>query len=214
MAKIPYKLIFRIARLICWLGSHIKWEGWLHPFWVTFNPQTFRLKARHYRQVVKLLQPGDILVRRYEGYLNTMLIPGWWNHTGLYVGDYNGKHEQVIHALAEGVRADDLIDFMRTDHMIALRLIEKNDHWKTYALKTAAELDGKPYDFVFDFDDDTHYCCTELIAKCYAGVMKGKRRWGRNTVTADDIMAYTELPLGTDLLYAVWDSRTAKEAAR
>lgn len=193
MTKLRYKIQKALFRFI----GDIKWHGLLHPFWFTINAKTFQLKGKHYRELEKLIQPGDIVIRRFEGYVDKWLIPGWFNHVGIYVGEIGDKNHKVIHAISDGVVVDDLIDFMRTDHMIVLRAPKGNQE---EAIKLAKAAVGSEYDFAFNFTDTVRFSCTELVSHCYPGRIAGKRRFGRITVVADDIVE-------TSILETVWDSR-------
>lgn len=189
--------LFKLQKYIFRFIGDIKWAGWAHPFWITINATTFHLKGKHYRELEKLIRPGDILIRRFEGYLDRFLIPGYWNHAGIYIGKIDEQDHQVIHAISDGVVVDDLIDFMRTDHLIVLR----SEDWRSRdAIKRAKAAIGSDYDFAFNFNETLRFSCTELIDHCFPEVIKGKKRFGRYTVVADDIV-------NTPQLEVVWDSR-------
>jgi hypothetical protein len=176
--------------------------------WLTINAQTFRLKGKHYREVEQLIRPGDVLVRRFEGYVDKWLIPGWWNHAGIYIGKLDNKNHQVVHAISDGVVVDDLIDFMRTDHVVVLRAPDKD---RDRALKLAPKTIGSEYDFAFEFNDSLRFSCTELISHCYNRApwcksifsIIGKKRFGRYTVVADDIVNASHLKV-------IWSSTGLK----
>lgn len=103
----------------------------------------------------------------------------------------------MVHAISDGVVVDDLIDFMRTDHMIVLR----TEDWRQRdAIKRAKNAVGSDYDFAFNFNETLRFSCTELISHCFPEVIKGKKRFGRHTVVADDIV-------NTKSLTTIWDSR-------
>lgn len=191
------KFVYKIQKVIFRFIGDIKWHGLLHPFWFTINAKTFHLKGSHYRKVEQLIQPGDIIIRRFEGYLDKFLIPGWFNHAGIYVGDIDGKPRRVVHAVSEGVVVGDLIDFMRTDHMIVLRAQEG---LQDEAINRARVAIGQEYDFAFDFKNTLRFSCTELIDHCYPGRIIGKKRLGRKTIVADDIV-------NTSSFDVIWDSR-------
>lgn len=202
MTKFRYKIQKALFRFI----GDLKWHGLFHPFWFTINAKTFRLKGKHYRKVEQLIQPGDIILRRFEGYVDKWLIPGWFNHAGIYIDKVEDKDHQVIHAISDGVVVDDLIDFVRTDHLIVLRAPED---YRERAIRCAKDAIGKDYDFAFDFNNSLRFSCTELIYSCYnlthrAGrgkhLIKGKTRFGRYTIVADDIV-------NTPALKVIWDSR-------
>jgi len=201
---------FKLKKWIFRFIGDIKWAGILHPFWFIINATTFRLKGRHYRDLEEVIEPGDILIRRFEGYVDKFLIPGWWNHAGLYVGELDGGNHKVVHAVSEGVIVEDLIDFMRTDHLIVLRpprpqcgdLAQDQQTWldRETAIERAKAAVGSDYDFAFDFKETLRFSCTELISHCYEGLISGKKRFGRITVVADDIVQ-------TPNMHVVWDSR-------
>ena len=62
------------------------------------NPRGYRISGMDLRQLLGLLEPGDILLRGYEGYVDGEFIrrsslsaqnefkPGWFTHVALYVG--------------------------------------------------------------------------------------------------------------------------------
>lgn len=198
MTKFRYKIQ---KALFTFIGD-IKWHGLSRPFWLTINAQSFRLKGKHYREVEQLILPGDILLRRFEGYVDKVLIPGWFNHAGIYIGKIDNENHKVIHAISDGVVVDDLIDFMRTDHIIVLRAPEGQQE---EAIKRAKAAIGSDYDFAFDFKETLRFSCTELIGHCFPGIIQGKKRFGRMTVVADDIVNAC-----IDHLRVVWASENIK----
>ncbi len=182
MTKLRYKVQKSVFRFI----GDMKWHGILHPFWITINAKTFQLKGTHYRELEKLIHPGDIIIRRFDGYVDAFLLPGFWNHAGIYVGQNGNTSHQVIHAISDGVVACDLIDFMRTDHMIVLRppsdMVEE-------AISRAMGIVGEEYDFEFDFKGHSKFSCTEVIDFCYPHLIQLRKRFGKMTIVADDIVA-------------------------
>lgn len=189
-------MLFRLQKAIFRFLGDIKWAGILHPFWFIINAVSFRLKGKHYRYLEPLMKPGDIIIRRFEGYVDKWFIPGWWNHAGIFVGGGYGDHD-IIHATSDGVIREDLIDFMRTDHMIVLRAPEE---YRAQAVELAEKAEGAEYDFAFDFTDSIRFSCTELISYCYPSLITGSKHFGRETVVADDIV-------NSNRLEVVWDSR-------
>lgn len=195
---ILYKIQSKVFKFI----GDIKCSGWKRPFWFTVNAGGYRLKGEHYRRLQELLQPGDILIRRFEGYIDKWFIPGYWNHAGMYVGSH-----QVVHAISEGVIQEDILNFMRTDEMCVLRV---NKSLTTGGLNSVSEaiakamnIVGAPYDFGFDFEESDRFSCTELIAHCYPELIKPAKRWsslGKAVIVADDIVNCEKLQI-------VWDSR-------
>lgn len=99
------------------------------PLWFVLNPAPFKVKARHIRRALDVLQPGDIIVRAYDTYLLSLFIPGRFSHSAVYVGKRTGygDAELVIHALGTGVQRQDVIDFlMACDAFAILRPADKS----------------------------------------------------------------------------------------
>lgn len=111
------------------------------PFFLIYDPGSYRVKGEDIRDVIQLARPGDILLRGYYNYLDGYFIPGYFSHVGLYLGEiteadktylptpagekYFRTGEQIVaHAMAEGVFMEDLINFCRCDVMAILRFPE------------------------------------------------------------------------------------------
>ena len=124
-----------IDRLITILGD-LKVFPW--PMFLIYDPGGYQLKGPAMREVMRRVQPGDILLRGYRHYLDSYFIPGYFNHAGLYLGwvgerdverveldggrkRFRAGEQMVIHALAEGVVMEDLLNFCRCDYMAILR---------------------------------------------------------------------------------------------
>ena len=124
-------------RLLTILGD-IKVFGF--PFFLVYDPGSYRVGGRDMRQLIDLVRPGDVLVRGYTSYLDGRFIPGYFSHAGLYLGPvteadaalaperHRGRVEpgaqMVIHAVAEGVGLVDVLDFARCDRLAVLRFPE------------------------------------------------------------------------------------------
>jgi len=118
----------------------IKVSKW--PFFMVYRPRSFAIKGSHTRQVMRLVKPGDILVRSFNGYVNNYLIPGTFHHVGFYLSDVTENHlkqlggvenptqfktgrQMVIHAIGEKIYLEDLIDFCRCDGLAIMRFPSK-----------------------------------------------------------------------------------------
>lgn len=141
------------------IDAFVRFFGDLKLFWVppviVWDPSSYRVKGKDTREVMGLIEPGDILVRRYVRYVDGWVIPGYFSHAGLYLGEVEESDralctelvrsrarfreksrrtprtpdeqfatgsQMVVHALAEGVLVEDLINFCRCDGMAILRL--------------------------------------------------------------------------------------------
>ena len=194
-------LIYKIQTAILRVIGDIQYYGWKHPFWFAFKPAGYKLKGEDYRIVKNIIQPGDILLQRWEGWIDKWFIPGFWNHAGIYVG---GHKEQVVHAVSEGVLIEDLINFMRTDHLIILRAKKEN---VDKALEKVWNIIGSEYDFSFDFTNSRRFSCTEVIDYCFPEILERKSYFGRQTITPDSIAENAEL-------VKIWDSREVVKTCR
>ncbi len=134
----------------------LTWFGDLKFFWtppvVVYDPSAYQVRGEDVREVINLIQPGDILLRSYEKYVDGWFIPGEFSHVGFFYGatsEANRRHagtmiddnpeklqrvqrdefkigeQMVIHAMADGVFMEDVINFCRCDKMVILRLPEK-----------------------------------------------------------------------------------------
>lgn len=52
-----------------------------------YDPGSYKVGADETRALETLLQPGDLLLRGYDCYLDGMVIPGFYSHAGLYLGE-------------------------------------------------------------------------------------------------------------------------------
>lgn len=188
------------------------------PFFILYDPGSYKVKGAEVRKVLDSVKAGDILIRGYTNYLDGLFIPGFFSHAGLYLGDttnsqlfmadiiankfYSGK-QAVIHSMAEGVFMEDLISFCKCDYLIILRrnqIIEPHvDIELTHkeVFERAVKNLGKAYDFKFDFSNIGNLSCTELVFNCCETIfplygVKLKPRWimlrKRNVLIPDDFV--------------------------
>lgn len=110
------------------------------PFWIVYDPGSYRVKGPECRKISNILEPGDILLRRYDGYLDSRFIPGVFSHAALYLGNVDETDHasvpeqgivsrcfetgpcQVAHSTAEGVHLEDILTFCRCDDIAVIRL--------------------------------------------------------------------------------------------
>lgn len=134
-----------------------------YPFFLVYHPTSFRIKGTHTREIMNIIEPGDIVMRGYVNYLDGYFIPkgeSGCSHSGLYVGD-----NTVVHSIAEGLSEIDIIDFCRTDRLIVLRAPEEHRAWAVKHAKKCADA-NIPYDFDFEPEPGKYYC-HEFTASCY-----------------------------------------------
>jgi uncharacterized protein YycO len=155
------------------------------PFWCIYKPLIHKVKGHEVREVLKVLEPGDILLRRYDGYLNTFFTPGFWGHAALYAGK-----DEIIHAIGKGVITEDILDFCRTDSIAVLRLknIKKDEIDKAINIAGKYAKECCEYDYRFE-DGNGKVYCSELINECYNNCLKKdySMHLGNNVLTPDGI---------------------------
>lgn len=136
--------------------SFLTWFGDLY-----FATEPPLIKAEEIRMADALLQPGDVICRGYNYYLDSHFIPGDYSHSGLVVDQSN-----MIHAVAEGVSKIDIIDFIKdVDRFIVLRPNLSQSELADVLDRAFEHLEHKrPYDFTFK--DPNNFYCHEFTQDC------------------------------------------------
>lgn len=153
-------MFYKLKRFILTIFGDIKVFKW--PLFLLYHPTSFRIKGFHTRNIMSVIQPGDIIMRSYINYLDGYFIPkgeSKCSHSGLYIG--NGK---IVHAIAEGTLLDDIIDFCRSDRIVVLRPI----YGQQWAIEHAKKCADKNIEYDFDFrSGNGKYYCHEFTASCF-----------------------------------------------
>lgn len=167
-------------------SSVINWFGdiqiFKYPFFILFGSTSYKIKGTHQREILDLIKPGDVLLRRYDHYLSGLMIPGYFTHAALYVGD-----NQVIHLLGDGIYKEDILTFLRCDNITLLRF--KDQSMVSSAITKAYEqlALGIEYDYDFDMDKPDKFYCTEFIDYCYDYPMRPNI--DHDYILPDDLLA-------------------------
>lgn len=151
------KLIYKIWSKFLIIFGELKIVKWFP--WIQYDPIEYKMSADKIRRVLSLVKPGDVLLRRYDGYVDNVFIDGKYSHAGIYVGN-----DMIIHAVNPTVSEIDVIDFCRCDNICILRPTSGQTHAMSVARKYLA--DCVTYDFNYQPTDEAIYCF-ELCAKCY-----------------------------------------------
>ena len=171
-------------------------HGFSNPLWISYKPKQHKFQGADYKRAIKDIrdgwwEPGDILLRTFDGYLSSRLIPGSFKHGGIYLGN-----EQVVHSIAEGVLVESIYDFMRTDHFAVVRPRGLSEEERKEVAEIAYAFKGMPYDFAFKYGNDPALYCTELVGRAYSSKKdkfkfkmssQGFGPFKRKTLLADDI---------------------------
>lgn len=159
------------------------------PMFILWGNSHYKIKGHDQRQILNLIKPGDILLRRYDRYVSGLMIPGYFTHSAIYVGD-----NDVVHMLKDGIMKEDILTFMRCDNIAILR--NRNELRSSRSVELAKEqyVNKVEYDFEFDFDDKGRMSCTELCSFCYDNPPMEKKK---SYIIPDDF-------LNCPQFYSVW----------
>lgn len=130
--------------------------------WIPYyKPEGYKIRGEHVRELLTIVKPGDVLIRGFNDYLDGYFI-GHWSHVGLVY-----EFDTVIHALAEGVIKEDILNFFRTDRIVILRP-NLSEQQKRAVVLCGVQLVGTKYDFGFNFEDSKELSCTEFVYHCFS----------------------------------------------
>lgn len=128
--------------------------------WLYYDTSDPKADGKVVLDLMKVVQPGDILLRGWDSYLDSIFIRGDYSHAGIYIGN-----NKVIHAVAPNVCETTIIDFAVCDRICVIRPKKYNKN----AIKIAKMFvkDNIPYDFDFCINDSNALFCFELAVKSY-----------------------------------------------
>ncbi len=172
-------------------------------------------RKRIHDAMERLARPGDIIVERCRFLLTDKLIPGFFSHVAIWLGNRESLEKEgiwpllsprcrkeveaggeIVEAIRTGVRTVDLMTFLEIDDLALLRLRPKllgDDPARTRAaiIDRAVSLVGRPYDFGFDLNTSNHIMCAEAAYYALSGIVGWNPRkyaWTR-LVSPDDVAA-------------------------
>lgn len=146
---------------------------------VLYGKTSYQIKGTDIRFILNMIKPGDVLLRRYNHFIGSMLVPGHFSHVGLYVGD-----NSVYHMTFTGIVKEDILTFTRCDSMCLLRPY-RGDVNQAISIANEYLVKEIPYDFNFESTLDRMYC-TELIDKAYDSPV-GRYNYGE-VIMPDEFM--------------------------
>ncbi len=167
------------SKLVAWFGNI---QIFPYPMFIMFGHSAYQVKGTDVRKILDILEPGDILFRRYNHYISGLLMPGYFTHSGLYTGN-----DKVVHALGRGVVEEDILTFCRADDIGILRCKDKG--LVEHAISFVNNQLGKGYDFDFNTDNADRFYCTELV---YQAFKKPTIEMARPVVMPDELFRLPE----------------------
>jgi hypothetical protein len=159
------RLKFKLVKFFVLTFGNVQFLGWA-PFWCLFWGSThYKVKGSEARSILNGVRKGDILLCTFDRYVSSWVIPGRWKHAAIYVGG-----NEVVQATLHGVVKDDILTFLRTDHVVVLRP-PVEEKMRDNAAEEAKTFVGRQYDFLFDSVDDHRLFCSELVKRAYMGAL-------------------------------------------
>lgn len=156
-----------------------------HPLFIQYKPKFHKLKGNEMRMIMDDVKAGDILLRRYDGYLNVLLTPGFYSHSGICIKD----NKTIMHMLGQGLVKEDILNFCKTDSICILRCNDSDLLKEALIEIERVQSLNLEYDFEFETTDNQYYC-TELIDLIYKGLFKNNytQSYGKKVLIPDSLL--------------------------
>lgn len=120
--------------------AYIKYYKW-SPVFFYYDKDSYECRFKKYQDLLDVVQPGDILLRRYDNYIDGLILAqnSYFTHAAIYKGN-----KEVIQALGNGVGSECLEDFSHCDDIAVLRFnYEKIDNFRSKGPIRTSMLWGK-----------------------------------------------------------------------
>ena len=164
----------------------------LIPFFFSCTKQSFQVGDIFF-QDLDCGPPCQAIEAVTSGYQGAQL-----SHCAIITSVGTSNHDTILtEAIGETVTQTTLHDFLnRSNKVFVGRLIDKYQYMIPDAITyIQTDLNGKPYDYIFDITDDTYYC-SEII---YEGLKKAD-----NTQELFSLKPMTFNEPGTDMPFVHW----------
>lgn len=148
----------------------IDFIGGIRVYWiglVLYGDSHNKIKGPHMRAILNTVQPGDLILRRFDNYVSSWFIKGRFSHVGLFVGD-----DSVIHVGGDGIKKEDLLTFIRADDAAIIRPIDENTIAAAIEDAYTQLGRGAKYDYLFDAESPEKFYCSEFTDYCYGHILK------------------------------------------
>ena len=158
--------------------------------------------------ILSNLQPGDILLEKTPFRLTDKMIPGYWGHAAIWLGNRQEltdlglwntpimhRYQQqiqnqqlLVEALRDGTKMNTLNHFLNIDDLVILRQKNLTRQDKKRIIELTLRQIGKPYDFNYDVETTDKIVCSQLVYLAYTHI-----EWptdsivGRYTISPDNI---------------------------
>ena len=166
-------------------------------------------KEEFLETVTTNLEPLDVLLEKTPFRLTDKLIPGYWGHAAIHIGNemqlkelglwddpvikpYQSQIKSgatIIEALRDNVSINSFEEFSNIDDFALIRLKESPSQTeKKQMILTAFKQLGKAYDFGFDVQSSERIVCSELHYLVYEQIpFDTSKIVGRYTISVDQV---------------------------
>ena len=162
--------------------------------------------------ILSQLQAGDILLEKTPFRLTDKMIPGYWGHAAIWIGNQQElidlglwntalikKYQQpiqnqqsVVEALRDGTQMNTLEHFLNIDDLVVLRKKNLSLRDKKKIIELSLRQVGKPYDFNYDIETTDKIVCSQLTYLAYTDIdWSTDSLIGRYTISPDNIAQKT-----------------------
>jgi hypothetical protein len=141
-----------------------------------------RIHAELQKEILKLVQPGDVFVTRHDDAMSNLFLPGFWPHAALFLGKTANSTPEwgelscadeygawFLESKKDGVKVRPSSETLALDALVVLRPPLFGSDLQR-GLQRALAHRGKPYDFLFDFRTADRLVCTEVIYRGFHGI--------------------------------------------
>lgn len=156
------KFLYRIWSKFLTVFGDIRYSK--YPPFLFYDDVDFAVSGYKIEKIMDIVEPGDVLLRGYDSYLDSLFIKSSkkYSHAGVYIG--NGE---IIHAIAPNVSKGHLADFCHCDRIAILRPSKDAES----GISTAKKFYDEKIDYDFIFSErgigKSSLYCFELAAYCY-----------------------------------------------
>ena len=73
----------KLPKFLLEMSGHVYFHK--YPMFLVYRPDIHRVRGKDVRKVLEAIMSGDMILRRFDQYLNTICTPGFWGHASQYV---------------------------------------------------------------------------------------------------------------------------------
>jgi|GEM_PF-5679812 len=176
------------------------------------------------KKILSGMKPMDVLFDKTRNKVSGKIIPGFWNHNGIYLGNeedfkrlgiwehpivvpHQEKIKQgrlIIEALKDGVVMNTLAHFLNVDDIAVSRKENLTDEEVKSKLLIVMSQLGKSYDYNFNTNSTQSIICSELVLIAFPDIkFRQTKLLGKWSNTPTDV-AYMTLPGGDLKMLSLW----------